>query len=1523
MKLKENLDIKEYLKNIKNDFFDVKKFKISLLIEKILEDENRKNIKLSHPNPPLSLREGIKKEEIENIFNNFLDNIIETDNYEKICDECVEKIERQKQDTFNIIDNLWYEVLKEKIQKNYSFKKFIEEIWKEKASMFFYWYVLESNADLDEKEYFLDFVINNNSEKKYNLFSKEQMKKFATFVIENKLIWNFYGKLINYINFLEEDFLDEKYADFFVYYKVNNKIAENKKIIDFVFENSTKIFWSIEKAFQKGEDWIVDEKINFDEIIQYLIENERIYFFQKLNSLEEKEFQFISQNLLNETITKSFNLENNLKKEDQEKLDTEKKLFLEKLERIWIKNIKHSIKENNFWSWYFFEKDKKNNFFNLLFEYKPELFTNTPLDLIMWNNSNIPTFILDKIPETIAENFKKLDKIDYWDLEKNPWKVVRYDYEEVDKNLFIQPEIIEHIVKNFSEKEVINYLFFLYFRTDIYYLDNYWDILEKIFSSKITKKSESEKIIKILENEQIFKFIFSFNNNFNNFSDILESKEIELLLTLEYKTLQKLLKFIELTKKIENIKINLKLENIDKNFINFVENNFRDFLWSCVIDMENEEKNIFFDVQIDSLDFFENKIWEKKIDYENEENLEKAKKNTQIQNAIFYWESDILDNMKEIFKIFNLEQNVSNFIKVEENFNNFLWTNKQNYVFLNSFLSQYISNFWNILKYFKKIHKKELNINEFLLIIKDTDFRKIDINKIVFFDKILDDFDAKNLIKIDWNNVSYSEDFQFLRKDLIENIWDYYYLQNVLKYLPKFNKEKLINFLEFVYNKSKNLNLEEFIWVPSAYNDKKYRKNEPVISYVINRILIKKAVLNNDFSKLQNQIDDNFMFFKENKYIDFDIKKIEENLENILKCTNWFLSKQLVQSFIFDEIYYNNYWRNKVNYKDTNNIIKNFDKTISDKKSYPEKKFLNLENTSKKFENTTWIKLKPEDFKDDIILTFLRDNKVLDENFINFFEKIPILELENETREWKIKDFKEWWILQKIFENIDISNKLINEKNFNLKDLEEFFSYNLDYNLIKKHQKEIFSYSKWIYYWYFVESRKYSYKLHYSIENNFPVNYDNFIDFMENDEKILEFEQDEWLEFEWIKPWTKAWFLEKTERKNYLKENYLKNFYEYWTLIWLWFIWEDFSKYIKDSKKIKLSKELQFCKQNFNFDIKELISYKWKWKDKKFVFKEDILKDYEKKYNFIQSNIDNKDEIIKLIKEDENLLNIWIKWKNFLKLSELLWWDLEAINNIFNVKSNWSLVLDNLLEKLKNNPEKTLLQIMKENVDEIFEKKVEWQGKYKEKEILENWKKITQIHKKVINKKWLKYLEKMWIKSDKLELALYLRYNWDNLNHPVIAEFIILFLEKYIRNWYSKYFSSIRIIPRQKDIFPSKEVLDSDIITKYNVSWKKDFPLALHVFGVPSFLSHSTNSALPSWWENEDFFKKKAIKKYKYTPSIISSWMEYVENSNDVVSKIELEDRINDLSKTMNLKEILSEIFENLIDIQKELDKLS
>jgi hypothetical protein len=124
-----------------------------------------------------------------------------------------------------------------------------------------------------------------------------------------------------------------------------------------------------------------------------------------------------------------------------------------------------------------------------------------------------------------------------------------------------------------------------------------------------------------------------------------------------------------------------------------------------------------------------------------------------------------------------------------------------------------------------------------------------------------------------------------------------------------------------------------------------------------------------------------------------------------------------------------------------------------------------------------------------------------------------------------------------------------------------------------------------------------------------------------------------------------------------------------------------------------------------------------------------------------------------------------------------------------------------------------------------------------------------------------------------------------------------LFLNKYIEEWYSKYISWIRIIPRKKDFFPRTWFFEGNKIKKYNVEWE-EFKIALKKYSIPLHLSHS-----------------KYINTEKF-PNIVSWWMFWNESS--INFWIELEN-IHDEYKTN--KKNIDDILEWLIIIMQKLDK--
>jgi hypothetical protein len=117
-------------------------------------------------------------------------------------------------------------------------------------------------------------------------------------------------------------------------------------------------------------------------------------------------------------------------------------------------------------------------------------------------------------------------------------------------------------------------------------------------------------------------------------------------------------------------------------------------------------------------------------------------------------------------------------------------------------------------------------------------------------------------------------------------------------------------------------------------------------------------------------------------------------------------------------------------------------------------------------------------------------------------------------------------------------------------------------------------------------------------------------------------------------------------------------------------------------------------------------------------------------------------------------------------------------------------------------------------------------------------------------------IKELNINMKQLELSIYLRY-WHAVDYPEIWEYMILFLDKYIKEWYSKYLSWIRLLPIKENVFPRSWFFKKNKIIKYNVK-KVKFEIALKKYAIPFHLSHSgfkNTESLPyitSWWMDED-----------------------------------------------------------------------
>jgi len=799
---------------------------------------------------------------------------------------------------FSVLNDIWYEKIKDKLSQNsngYSYKEVLKELWEEKASMFFYWYVLFSDVDLSKKESFLYTAIDlEYYEEFFKIFSERQFRDFAFFVADNNLIDRFYSKLKGYLKYLGKDLFQKKYVHLFIIYTESFEKEYVNDIVDFILDNMEVIYDSLEKIETswkyKNINNFTNEKANFDSLITTIFQLTPTYSLSKLNSLDTKQFIFATQNLLIEAINNFFTLENikEIFKSEDKQLKAELKIFIDRLWELWLENIKLNFTvEYNKYAWNYKTNNKENNYFNVLLEYKKEIFEQIDIQDILWKNANLPNFIFENknFEKIFQKKFLETQNINYWDLIQNPWFVSYTDYDKELENVLLSNEIINHIAQYFSEQEKINFIIFLRERTHLFhtFIDEENNFLWKVFNNK--------KIENILNNSDVVDFISLFSENFTSFDSIVNSEQIKTLLWLGYWKLKKINTILDFSKKVKNIKFKVKLEDIDSEFIDFILNSFyfdSSFTKGGILSYDLEKLNNFFDVEVDSLDFFgsntkkENNWFIAKIKnkFKKDEKIPKKKKNESFQIQDSLGNSTLVSNLEEILNLYNLEFKLSNLFALEKNFNSFLW-NKNN-VYLSSFLwEDYFEDLKSVLKYFQKYQKKDLSINEFLLVLTETD--KIDLEYVELLNENLSDFDAKNLIKIDWNIVSSDFDYINKIKYLLLDRNSFYYIFELFNW---WTKEKLINFLEFYqkirfvkdinWNNDRSRKFEYVYW---EYNELESYKLWTRNKVFLIRYLTQKAIDKNNFLYLNEIIN----IILQNENYQFDNIDNIDNLEEIIK----------------------------------------------------------------------------------------------------------------------------------------------------------------------------------------------------------------------------------------------------------------------------------------------------------------------------------------------------------------------------------------------------------------------------------------------------------------------------------------------------------------------------------------------------------------------------------------------------------------------------------------------------------------
>jgi len=339
---------------------------------------------------------------------------------------------------------------------------------------------------------------------------------------------------------------------------------------------------------------------------------------------------------------------------------------------------------------------------------------------------------------------------------------------------------------------------------------------------------------------------------------------------------------------------------------------------------------------------------------------------------------------------------------------------------------------------------------------------------------------------------------------------------------------------------------------------------------------------------------------------------------------------------------------------------------------------------------------------------------------------------------------------------------------------------------------------------------------------------------MDDREVLLEFEQDKNTEFKWIKPWSKEWFLEKTERKKYLSVEYLEQVHKRWILEFLYFHWEEIN--IKQDKNIdKLSNILWF-----QIGIKNYIYMK---------------NDFER---LKEEKLDIKQIVNK------------IEWLNKRNL-ELIWWYLEEIWISYYYFVKDLLLLDKkinvktIIKLLKNRiyPTKTIIDFLEKNNFDI-QKLLEVKQNYK----INGWfdkQNLLHIDLEYID---FRYLIDKATKKEKQYWKWYLEYkqllSW-NYDENLDEE------KHYMQAWKESYFSykfiqEVLKENNQINVFPNFSYwkvlvawFEKDIQKNSKINYKK-----VRIW--------STECHWKMIYLKKDLFSKEDIKNLFKWDSIILDW---------------------------------------------------
>ncbi len=1110
-------------------------------------------------------------------------------------------IEETKEETSTILKNSWFDKIINKIEVNTDFSEIHDKLWNTKAKDFFQYLINSDTVDNSKKEAFLEFAFSDHGKEKLkNLFTQEDYKIFWRICLQNYLTQT---KAISV--YLKENFSDIVNSDDFNWdviwpfswslpkKQIEATILEKKHMNNFVI-----ILWI--------EEFLEWNKFSPDfqkKIIDYILENAKE--IKKRQSLLERKIHEINSLDFDYNISRL--IENN-KEYFFEKVislddDTFKNItqdyllnpilsFLESEKNIMnhFKNMysKGKIEQNSTVA-KFFNKlievvwvDNLNRFedisyYDYIFNYNHECVKDIDIEKIfdwtskIWTDSKKRSYSQDYIPESQDFTLEKWLIDKLLSNENWIWKCFKMKELWMLKYIISSSNVYSYVFENLSEKEIINYLGLLW---------KYWKISQinsllsskKMFFDQLTKRISNNK-----EKEYLIKIVSNENilkfitNNKDNFSCFND---------------------------ILTNKIIYKLLDLDKMVIKNI---------ASFMELVNKAPNLNFDLKLEDIDekfieFIKNTFFvykEKEIYSEEAESILKMK----IYKTINNLSKEDLQRLfgKEEIKNYNyFSIKDQNSVKIETWL---LYSEK----YLHSNLST-VCDIYDIPYNISSLKEVEKSYNEYMWTTEKNQkylynfLRERDIQEnIYFFDKYFNEFYGKNL---DINELLElleitSNQPKIYEYDLIKT---FKILKENINFEPKDFIKKWKNGRFAVQKIPDNLN--ELFWTKS---------NLIEVTHLYSNLTISKLV------KLHEVCQNNIT----SDWTSVILKIIWWNWKSntITNPTEWKdkASKMIIQKAI--------------DLDDFSRVLNNLDFIVSlfDRVLYSRHYTANSKKLYNKAYELLFNLVNETDWYLDsnLLSDFVVNNIIWTEWYsiedLDFIYNLTWINL----REEKFRIHLTSLVIRAILQNKEKNIKLF--WLVNKKDLEKLFSYDIDINIFYYYLDEILKNKGWVFYWYFVKAIPEAEEW----DDDFPINSENFIDYIPDDKPIITLKKDKWFNTKWILPWTKAWFLEKTERKEYLKPENIETFKKFWTIVWLWIF-----EWTKDATSLD-----DFYKDIFNniSPEKSRNSILQLWEVFNIILKKE-------KYEVLDDVVNWKVEIWKSFREFIDKYNISDKWRTILTL---------------------------------------------------------------------------------------------------------------------------------------------------------------------------------------------------------------------------------------------------------------------------------